>query len=110
MFLPETDYNVALKTSIKQGSGADVKVYLQLFGVNGQSDELNLSLTGGRFKTGDYDELSFKNMPYLGDLTNLKIRIVKAGKVKYESLCRHPLLQIEVWWIYYRPNSYVSVR
>ena len=48
-----SEYRVKVKTSSKLGSGTDSKVWINIYGTNGELGEKKLPTSGGDMETGE---------------------------------------------------------
>lgn len=75
-FFSETDYKISVKTSDIRGAGTDANVYIILFGVNGDSDEIHLKNSDSNkspFSTNQLDVFTVTGILSLGELSKLRV-------------------------------------
>ena len=79
-----TNYRITVKTSDILGAGTDAKVFVTLFGENGDSGELELKKSEknmNKFERNQTDVFLFNNMLSLGEFTKLRVRHDNSGNL-----------------------------
>ncbi|KAK7089100.1 hypothetical protein V1264_024285, partial [Littorina saxatilis] len=74
--LEEIKYSFTVKTSSVNGAGTDANVYIVLFGVNGDSNELHLKTSETNrdpFEKGQEDVFPFRDVLSLGELYKMRV-------------------------------------
>ena len=71
-----TSYKVSIETGDLPDAETRANVYIKLFGEYGNSDQLNLKQSETKrkkFQQGQVDLFTFKNQPWLGKLSKLRV-------------------------------------
>jgi hypothetical protein len=82
--IQNTDYKISVKTSDLSGAGTNARVYLTIFGENGDSGEFELKdseTNFDKFERNKTDVFALKQQLSLGELTKCRIRHDNSGRL-----------------------------
>jgi len=82
--IQNTDYKISVKTSDLSGAGTNARVYLTVFGENGDSGEFELKdseTNFDKFERNKTDVFALKQQLSLGELTKCRIRHDNSGRL-----------------------------
>lgn len=81
--MPDTVYKIKVKTSDIRGAGTNARVFLLLFGMDGDSGEISLTKpisNNSPFQRGQLDVFEVNDILSLGKLSKLRIWHNNKGK------------------------------